>query len=173
MSIIIGIDPGKNGAATVLDFHGRASFFRLSYDDRNFLDTDKLLSWIKSLERYDAIFIEKVQGHSNSGTNKGAFSSFSMFNLGVSYGQLLGSISTIISTSFIKLVPPQTWQARLHKGLSRELKAKERSLLAYQNLYPDLPIKPFRKGGKPHDGVVDSLLIATYGKLILEEETLK
>lgn len=67
------------------------------------------------------------------------------------------------------LVHPFSWTKEMHRGLSKEISAKERSMKVFSMLYPEM----YRKGSmfwqhekraKPHDGLIDALLIAEYAR---------
>ena len=54
----------------------------------------------------------------------------------------------------------------MHKGIASKMKAKEKSKLAYRRLFPALDLKKTDGCKVPHDGFIDALLIAEYGRLI-------
>jgi hypothetical protein len=82
-----------------------------------------------------------------------------------SYGR--GFEAVVIAVTLSKLpvtyVEPSKWTKEMHEGISSDLKAKAKSLIAVQRLFPHLvtflPKKP--KGGLA-DGPIDALLIAGY-----------
>lgn len=69
-------------------------------------------------------------------------------------------------------IPPKEWQATMCKDIAPirkeggSIDTKERALLAVQKLYPEEkfldPAKP--KSVKPHDGIIDAVLICEYGE---------
>lgn len=66
-------------------------------------------------------------------------------------------------------IPPRTWCNWAHQGLDRKMKPKDRSRKAISQFWPDFyregsPMWP--KGKKrPHEGIMDALLIAEYVRL--------
>jgi hypothetical protein len=73
-------------------------------------------------------------------------------------------IAAIVSKKPYTLIEPQKWTKVIHQGTNAQLKPKARSLIALKRLYPDwpelVPLSP--KAKKPHEGVIDALLILKY-----------
>ena len=66
------------------------------------------------------------------------------------------------------LVSPREWTKVIHDGIARDLKPKEKSLRIFMGCYPELYMKgsdfwPSRRN-RPHDGLIDAILIADYGR---------
>ena len=61
--------------------------------------------------------------------------------------------------------PPTKFTNKQGKECQRKgsLKTKEMSLVSAQRLYPGADLRASTRCKKPHDGIVDALLIATYG----------
>ena len=156
---ILGIDPGKKGAAVFLPDGLLGRYILLKFDKQNLLDTNHLITFILSCNP-DLIIMEKVQamGHWSSGNN---------FVFGGVFYQLLLSLRNVKKPH--RLITPQDWQGRIHKGIEKKKEAKVRSLIAYERLYPHKPI-PLGKAKNPHDGIMDALLIATDGKLTYDKD---
>jgi len=155
---IAGIDPGKNGQLTILDtLSDQAWFYKLQFDKQNHLD----LLWFKTVQKFlnsgDMIMVEKI---SNVGGLPGG--STSTFNFGNVYGQI--NIASRMSGCMFRQIGPQTWQKTIHEGITGKLSAKEKSKMAYEQLFPSDPFKRPRGGKVSHD-LIDSLLIATFGAL--------
>lgn len=67
------------------------------------------------------------------------------------------------------LIHPMIWTKAMHRGLSKDLPPKERSLKVFASEYPDFYKKgsifwPHEKRQKPHDGLIDALLIAEFAR---------
>ncbi len=88
----------------------------------------------------------------------------SMFNYGVHFGQLLGVITSLGIAH--TLIPPTTWTKTMHVGTTKT-EPKEKSLQAVRRLFPGQKLTFGEKAKKPHDGLIDALLIADYGRRIL------
>jgi len=100
------------------------------------------------------VYIERAQAMPGQGTT-------SMFNYGMGFGILLGVIQTL--GMVYTLVPPQTWHKAILKGVPGD-KPKERALFRCKQLFPDVNLLATERSKKPHDGLVDALLILEYGR---------
>jgi len=151
--MILGIDPGQNGGLAVVG-KDRVIYYQSAMPIlAKELEYKKFINALFEYE-VDMIYIEKVSAMPKQGVT-------SMFNFGKHFGELLGVINALGQP--FTLVRPIEWQKVIHKGLGKELKPKERSLLVAKRTYPD---KDFRKGPRakvPHDGIIDAVLIALYG----------
>lgn len=152
--IICGIDPGKKGAAVVLNSNDNQGYFiKLEYNKSGVIKYAKLEDLIVQ-NKVDKIVLEKVNG-------RGGWAAGSNFNYGLGYGQILLTLTKIGIPWVLKT--PQQWQKKMHVGADSKLDAKQKSLQVYERLFPTLPVPLGPRGGAPHDGVIDALLIASYG----------
>lgn len=152
---IIGIDPGKSGGVAVLDKEGKIILVDVLDD----------AAWFASFVREQRlaedgelrIFLEKAQVFAKNGA-------VGMFNYGVGFGELLGVLATLAISH--ELVPPQTWTRAMHAGHLTSNVAKDRSRHVVKRLFPaeDLRNPNAPKSIKAHDGIIDALLIAEYGR---------
>lgn len=168
---ILGIDPGKNGGFVILEqlaIQGCPEFcksFKMPLTADEAINGRAIFEWLVGHKPYSSVYLEDV--HSIFGV--GAKSNF---NFGKNVGLLQGVLQAA-EIPFI-LVQPKVWQSRCHsKGYGKTSKAKKRSLDAARRLYPEFvkTITPektsrMRKTPEPHDGLVDALLIAYYGKTL-------
>jgi len=101
------------------------------------------------------IYIEKVHAMPGQGVS-------SMFKFGKVYGEVLGAIKSenIPHT----LITPQKWQKEIFQGIETKLKPKEKALIAAKRLFPNESFLATPRSRKPHDGMVDALLLAEYGR---------
>lgn len=147
MQQIIGIDPGKSGAATVLS-RNRIILDVMDFSKMTFKDiSDGLLAWSTNSFAY----IEKVHSMPRQGVS-------STFKFGKYTGFLLGVLTTLEIP--YEEITPQTWQKYLHclsKGDKNVTKSKA------QQLFPDL---------KWTHNTADSVLIAEYGRRIYDETSI-
>jgi hypothetical protein len=151
--IISGADPGKSGAIVVVDSVAKMGMFcKLKYNKMGLLEADKPQAMLDAMPP-QRIYLEKVN------INKGIkWSISSAYAFGAAYGQLKYFVANT-SYPFANITPAQ-WQEFCHQGIDKKLKPKERSMVAYNSLYPHKPI-PVGRTGKTHDGVIDALLIVT------------
>ena len=150
--MIIGIDPGVDGAIAVLDddftYYSVWDMptMALSKNKRqvNGAELAEMLKRRESLPHLVA-YVERVGSMPHQGVA-------SMFNFGVSYGVVLGVLATL-SIPMV-LITPGVWKKRA--GLTGKPKEMARTLA--QQLYPQAPL-----GRKRDIGRADALLIARFG----------
>lgn len=144
---IIGIDPGAKGAVCAMHADGHELF---AFDDD---DPLSVLGAVLADYAVEQAYLERVSPMPGNGTA-------SMFKFGETFGKIQGWLRA----RFIpyELVSPRVWQKLLHVGTSGD-DPKARSLQAARQLFPSAElVRP--KCRKPHDGLVDALLIAEYGR---------
>lgn len=152
--IIVGIDPGKSGAIALLTtFSGvRADVELLVMPEVQAVAAK--LQWVAAAAQDAHVFVEKAQSFPSQGIA-------SAFNYGTGYGELLGMLWALGLAH--TLVPPRTWTKVMHAG-TKSTEPKKRSLEAAQRLFPTIKLTATPRCKKPHDGLVDALLIAEYGR---------
>jgi hypothetical protein len=167
---ILGIDPGSNGAFVFIPEIGDIQYMIMPLDKEGDINGQYIYDWIKSKLREPlTIYLEDVHSIFGIGATQN-------FKLGINIGIVRGVI-TALGLKY-KLVAPKKWQSYCHQGeYSKEIKAKQRTLDAATRLYPDLtkvftPVKTKRMRNEPvpHDGLIDALMIAYYGKIKLLEQ---
>jgi crossover junction endodeoxyribonuclease RuvC len=163
---ILGIDPGLNGAMCLINQYGDIldtqifSKFDDEFDREAFKEG---LRRMKMEHSVDVAFLEKVHAMPGQGV-------VSMFNFGKTYGVIIG-----ILTSFnvpITFVRPQEWMKVIHLKHTVDLPPKVRSKIAVESVYPGIDLRKSKKARTPHDGLVDALLIAEYGRRELFDKKL-
>ena len=150
--LIIGIDIGAKGGIAAL-YNNELTYAPLG-------DTKSWIDWIKSFKtKPELVVIEDL--HSIFGA-----SAKSNFQFGVNNGIVIGALETM--TYKYEKVAPKTWQKaiwkqedRVSKGIKVDTKAT--SLNAAKRLYPKETFLISSRSSVPHDGVVDAVLLATYG----------
>ena len=175
--VYIGIDPGSAGAIVLID------------SDRNVLE---MMSTPKNGKEYDlqsiCIFLNKLKNMKNVHAALEDVHAFqgsgatSNFNFG--RGKMLWEMGLMAFKIPHTLVQPRKWQNVAWEGVTKTMVSTSRkkkngesvkkvdtkatSLTAVQRLYPDVDLRdPNRKtdrSKKPHDGVIDALLIAEYAR---------
>lgn len=164
--IIIGIDPGLNGAICVLDFSPSLT----SIDDiklipmplnGNEVDCHLLAEIFEAFHLLEneivMAYLEKVSAMPKQGVS-------SMFK----FGRNVGALQAMLAAFKIPYaeVRPQSWQKEMHAGVNKKCLQlpKERSLSAAKKLFPRVNLLKSKLSRVPHDGFVDALLIAEYGR---------
>lgn len=102
----------------------------------------------------DMVYIEQVHALFKA-------SAKSTFNFGAAYGGVIGAIATL-GLPYV-LVQPKEWQRGYFKGLSKDMKAKDKSELVCLRRHPHAEYYLTPRSKRPHDGVIDAILIAEYG----------
>jgi hypothetical protein len=166
VDVSIGIDPGKNGFITAII--GKEFIFAPIPLIGKFLDIhelNRILGEFKTLGNVHCVF-EDV--HARYGSSAKATFSF---------GFVCGATEACIIASGIPFtkVQPKEWQKIMWQGIPIQKKAsstgktmvndtKLMSLMACKRLFPDVDLRANNRCKIPHDGKVDSILLAEYGR---------
>lgn len=173
--IVIGVDPGMNGAIVAMDItNNKIHKHIIPRISKNApIDAHELADifrhyHVMTCEKH--VIIEEVHAMFGSAAK-------STFNFGFVCGQIRQCVVTLKMR--YSMVQPKTWQKSLHEGIpiikklkkgnKKETKdTKAMSLMVVKNLFPDIELRtPNKSGGfykNPHDGIVDALLIAEWGR---------
>jgi len=152
-TVIIGVDPGLTGglAAISSEWHPRLAPMPTIGKQ---IDFGQLSEWLRlyGVVSGGQVFLERAQAFPKMGRS-------ACFNYGASYWgvQAICACLKIPCT----LVPPAKWHRALVVG--RDGDPKMRALQTVMRLFPDVDLI-IGKGKKPHQGVVDALLIAEWGR---------
>jgi crossover junction endodeoxyribonuclease RuvC len=151
--IYVGIDPGQNGGVAFVDEKNAESFVIPMPDIFEF--NDLILGWEADFG-IKHVYVEKAQAMPKQGVT-------SMFTYGTHFGTLLG-VLTAHKVPYT-LVPPKEWQREMFKGTPTKRaegmnKPKERALQIARRLFPKQNFLKTLRAQKPHDGMIDSILIA-------------
>lgn len=147
MTIICGIDPGQKGGVAFIDSDNVVVVPMPSIPGL----IDLFREWSP-----DVVYLEKAQAMPSQGC-------VSMFNYGDHFGQLQGVLIALMIRYV--LVPPRTWTKVIHAGCTGD-DAKEKSLQAVQRLFPTVDLLATDRSRVPHQGLIDALLIAEYGRRV-------
>lgn len=159
MSVIIGIDPGLDGAVAVIHPKGIVIYdtpiidvgigkkIRRKY---NLKEMVSIISAIKLRDSFTECWIEDVHAMPGQGVT-------SMFSM----GRGLGSWEAIVTALMIPLyfVSPVRWKKTIMDGMGKE---KSAAVLKAQQIFPEACLKTPR--GRLLDGRAEALLIAEYGR---------
>ena len=154
---ILGIDPGLSGALALSYRDG------LLYEEMPTIETQLDLQRLAQLlqgfkEHTDVALLEKVSAMPKQGVS-------STFKFGRVYGAVEGMLVALGIP--YQLVTPQTWMKVMHQGVEADLDSKARSQLAFKRLFPKVDLLTGTRRKKPHEGIVEALLIAEYGRRTL------
>ncbi len=158
---VLGIDPGISGAFVMLyDGDMEAREMPTCGPKDNDIDFQGVVDLLDDLGP-DHIFLERAIPF--------AMGSKSAFEYGRGFRALEIAIQQCgIPCTYIE---PAKWTKVMCDGIDAELKPKVRAAVAVRRLFPSLasriPVGP--KSKKLDEGVVDALLIAAYGKRILNQ----
>lgn len=158
--IICGVDPGKKGGAVILDTSGKVMAKSIMFlANKTEFDPLAYAQFLRN-EHYtvDHVLVEKVSAMPGNGN-------VSMFTFGQAFMfcHLVPKMLNIPLT----LVTPQTWQKVMHMGIEKTLDPKQRSLIAVSRLFPTTDLRASARCSVQHDGLVDALLLAEWGRRTL------
>jgi hypothetical protein len=146
--IIIGIDPGQKGAICILMGEMVLGFVSA--------DVDGLETALAGESRDNIhVFIEAAQAMPGQGVS-------SMFRYGQGYGELIGALKAFKVP--YTCVHPRVWTKEMLQGVPLRFEGKQRAAFRAAQLFPSVDLKNGPRSKKPHEGVVDALLIAEYGR---------
>jgi len=156
VSFVIGIDPGKKGGLCVLSSKDEVVHLEMMPIIDNEYDLNDLSEFFSFWKyKVSKVYIEKQWGYPKQ-------SSTTTFEQGRGYGILLGMMGAwnIIT----EVVPAKTWQAGIYKNynFTKEVQVKDKAFIVAQELYPEIGFLR-GKSNIPKDGLIDALLIASYG----------
>lgn len=149
----VGIDPGKQGAIAVVDRESTLMQLELLGDSPQEVDRAISKVFYHNTHMTCEIFLEKVHAMPGQGVS-------TMFSFGKHYGWIEGIITA--NGEEINYVHPSQWTKAMHRHKGRT--AKEKSVKAAQELWPEETFLATRKSRTPHQGLVDASLIAEYGR---------
>lgn len=150
--IYVGIDSGKSGGIAFVSKEDGHCVMPLP-------DAYELNQLIKNWQADFGIihcFLERAHAFPGQGT-------VSMFSYGEQYGRIQG---ILISNEIpYTLVQPREWQMEMFKGTKdkqagEKRNPKDRALEIVRRLFPKERFIATLRSKKPHDGMIDSILIA-------------
>lgn len=167
MTIVIGIDPGREGGMAVMvsqpgGGRRRASAFPLPLVD-SLLHVDQFFRhYVEAVGKGDVtpdlVVVEKQHARPGDGLAGLNF-------LLPQFGQIIGVMQALKIP--LHVIAPQTWKKLILYGT---LKDKDAAVEYVQLLYPEVDLLPGKKR-KPHDGMADAVCIAEWGSRIAAGET--
>lgn len=159
MRIRVGIDVGKDGGIVI--FSNRDIVLKMTMPCiGNQIDLCCIRSvFLDYVENDIHAVIEDV--HALFGASAKA-----TFNFGWSLGVLEGLLAGM-GISYTKIAP-KVWQKEMWQGVvpiyksGKTIDTKATSLLSAKRLFPKEDLRKSERSVKPHDGIVDALLMAEY-----------
>lgn len=171
---VIGIDPGKKGAIVAINTQTNQivgkhliPYVGKECDLRSLKDIFYLYKNIALHVAMEKVHAMQVGGNSSN------------FN----FGKICGYLEALIVTTDIPytLVSPKTWQKTMFEGvslISKQSKTcpktgkiirgsvdnKQMAAIAAKRLFPNEDLRATQRSKIPHDGIIDALLIAEYGR---------
>ena len=155
---ILGIDPGKDGAAVLVrdgsHVHGVLTSELLCGQswEAGHVEVSNWLRRVHATWSLDLVVLERLGGRPGEGAT-------SARTMGTGWGLWLGCVSALgVPVIF---PTPQRWQRAMLADLAGE--TKERSVAWCRQYLPDLDLTPGRRR-KAHDGLADAACLAVYGR---------
>lgn len=150
---VIGIDPGLRGAIVTMETATGTIIDKAPLSDE-ILTTYRYLYQIKAQHPSLMIALEKPA------VIKGRSSLVGSFTMGRNFGALEAAIRLLYVPC--QIIPPVTWTSEMHKGADGA-DPKAKSLSVAKRLWPwEKFVFDEEKQRKPHDGIVDAMLIAEF-----------
>lgn len=153
---IIGIDPGKEGAFVVLRNGEMTASMKMPLNQDREVDFDAVADFLGGYADHPThVYLERAVPM--------AMGSKHAFNYGRDFAKL--EVALHVKNIPTTYVEPNKWSKVMTEGISKELKAKIRSRLAVERLFPkEAKTIPTNKNGKMDEGIMEALLIAGYGQ---------
>lgn len=161
--VVMAVDPGLDGGLAFLQDTGEILHYqkmptRPVLEDgkrtgKRIIDIAQIAAMVARLEP-EQVFIERVHAMPKQGVT-------SMFTFGMGYGMILGLCLSLEAIIHTELVTPQKWQKFMYAQLcgAPGMAPKERAMARFYEIWPELLDQ-----NVTHDGIIDALLIAEYGR---------
>lgn len=175
-TIYVGIDPGANGAITAITDAQTVLFSKVVPKVKGTTEVDytalyEMFEFINAMgEDLEANIVTVIEDvHSIYGSS--AKSNFS-------FGKIVGvKHAFLVALDYdYKLIPPKKWQKRVieDSDIVKDAKGKKdtkaTALNAATRLFPGVDLRKSKRSTKAHDGIVDALLMAEFGRVTDNED---
>lgn len=150
MKVFCGIDPGKDGSLAILGY--RETPILVPFSETEYANQLRRLSLVTRNGIDGSVFC--VVEHVNAMPGQGVTSCFSF---GQNFGFILGLLRAFVIP--YELVRPQKWKKEFSCTSD-----KNTSIEVAQRLFPGIDLRRTPKCRKPHDGIAEALLLASYAK---------
>lgn len=179
----IGIDPGKDGGISCIDSLGRvigkSKSPVLGNKEFDSVEYARILHRFTEDCDYFVITLEDIHATHIGGNT----SSFSMGRGKGIWEGIVSMYALAVPGKFRLLLPdPRTWQKVVWVDTYKQwevkpgnktktVNTKATSLTVCNHLFQGVDLRATERSKKPHNGIVDSLLIAEYGRRVYLQET--
>lgn len=160
--VYVGVDIGKNGAIAMIGVDGTISCFSMPKikDELDYSEINLLLRGFSNMGAH--VVFEKL------GVIFGS-SKTTAFSMGHQSGAIeMGCFANNIPFTKVRAVD---WQKQMFQGVEAITKpgksskdTKAMALVAIKRIFPDLKLTFGERATKPHDGLVDAVLMAEYAR---------
>lgn len=166
---ILAFDPGISGGYAILEggivvVRGRMPIDKNLKNKKSTINLTEVSKLMVTHEP-DVVVLERQAPRPGEGVS-------SAWTSGYNFGLLFAMASVIVEN--VALVAPRTWATKLHDPESPIEDPKARSLEVAKKLFPLEDFLATERSSKPHEGIIDALLIAYwynhYGQFIVEKE---
>jgi hypothetical protein len=156
---ILGVDPDKKGAMTLLDSEGKyiecidtptLSKGRFYFES----EIDDIIKGLKFAHVDIVAFIEDTLALPDQSCTSAKVTH---------YGLGLWAMVMTANGIYYEIVDPQDWQEPVFNGLPRKGNAKDKAMYACGVTFPDICLINHRSGKQTMQGRADSACIALYG----------
>jgi hypothetical protein len=149
----LGIDPGLKGGLVLISEEGKiVDFMPTPLRKDGLIDHDAIYKFIAPIANLH-VYLERAVAFGMGRT--------SAFNYGRGFAAI--EIAIELTGNRINYVYPQVWTRLLHQGEVKCGEPKAVSLKVARRLF-NIRKFPVSRRGKVHDGLIDALLIAEYGR---------
>jgi hypothetical protein len=164
MTIHVGVDPGKRGGIATIFEDGNVRLWTMpvlvgTKSAKNEYDLLGIKEILRGFNGVPNVFFTVERSQPIPPNIKAGSSA--QFHRGVARGWEWAL--TALEYSY-QLVPPQKWQKALFVGTPDNGDTKQRAAIAVQRLFPKVDLRASERARKPHDGLVDALLLAEFGR---------
>lgn len=156
MKLIIGIDPGKTGAITIIKGDEIETLVMPIIDTE--IDTRAISDlFLEIRSEIQMVFLEDIFSLPKC-------SGSSMLSFGRSHGKIEGVLVALRIP--YQLIRAASWQKVMFAGVTGT-DTKNKALKVASKLFPQVELKATSRSKVAHSGIVDGLLIAEYGRRML------
>jgi hypothetical protein len=164
MDAVIGIDPGKSGAITIIYLNGAVDVYDMptikeGKKGKEKIDPHALAVIMKNLPEAYALIEEQNALTRFDPVAKRSVAQGAVSNVSLGYGYGLVIMGLAMANIPFESVPPKVWQKYFRISGNN---TKEQAHSIAQRLFPSLEFQTPR--GRLLDGRCDSILIAEYGR---------
>jgi hypothetical protein len=153
---ILGIDPGILGGLVLLSNDKKILLKTTMPTLDRAIDRAAVMEFMTECKSFGQLHVYLERAVSYGMLPASAFS----------YGRNFAVLEICISDCALPVtyIEPHKWTKLVCEGIDMDLRPKIRSLIAQGRLFPGAELRISEQGKKQHDGLVDALLIAEYGR---------